>query len=100
MKRMLIVIACALPVQFAQADTLLVDRSARAEAAALPRRGSLKQAVETQFGAPLEKRDAVGDPPITRWVYPGFSVYFEHDHVISSVLTKSSRVEIGPKPAQ
>lgn len=100
MKRVLIFIACATALQFAQADTLLVERSKRAEAAALPRRGSLMSHVEAQFGAPVEKRDAVGEPPITRWVYPAFSVYFEHDHVISSVLTKSAKTEIGPKPAQ
>ena len=100
MKRILIFIACALPLQFAQADTLLIERSARAEAAALPTRGSLKSTVEAQYGAPDEKRDPVGQPPITRWVYPAFSVYFEYDHVITSVLTKSAKNELGPKPAQ
>lgn len=100
MKRVLILFACAIALQPALADTLLVERSQRAEAAALPRRGALKSHVEAQFGAPVEKRDAVGAPPITRWIYPAFSVYFEHDHVISSVLNKSARNEIGPKPAQ
>ncbi len=100
MKRILICIACALPLQIAQADTLLIERSERAEVAVLPSRGSLKSTVEAQYGEPVEKRAPVGEPPITRWVYPAFSVYFEHDHVITAVLNKSSRNEIGPKPAQ
>jgi hypothetical protein len=28
---------------------------------------------------------AVEQPPITRWDYPAFSVYFEHDRVIHAV---------------
>jgi hypothetical protein len=28
----------------------------------------------------------VGDPPITRWVYDRFTVYFENDRVIHSVV--------------
>lgn len=100
MKRILIFIACALPLQITQADTLLIERSERAEVAVLPSRGSLKSTVESRYGAPLEKRAAVGDPPITRWVYPAFSVYFEYDHVITSVLNRSSKSEIGPKPAE
>ncbi|MBK6729162.1 MAG: hypothetical protein IPG63_18555 [Xanthomonadales bacterium] len=100
MKRFLVALACALSVGAVQADTLLIDRSKRAEAAALPRRGALMSTVEAQFGAPNEKRDAVGVPPITRWVYPAFSVYFEHDHVVHAVLNKSSANEQGPKPVQ
>lgn len=100
MKRVLILFACAIALQPTLADTLLVERSQRAEAAALPRRGALMSHVEAQFGAPVEKREAVGEPPITRWIYPAFSVYFEHSHVISSVLNKSARNELGPKPAR
>jgi hypothetical protein len=100
MKRFLIALACALSVSAAHADTLLIDRSKRAESAALPRRGSLMSQVEAQFGAPTEKREPVGDPPITRWIYPAFTVYFEHDHVVHAVLNKSTPLEQGPKPAQ
>ncbi|HQW80814.1 MAG: hypothetical protein IPF83_10805 [Rhodanobacteraceae bacterium] len=100
MKRFLIALACALSITAVQADTLLVDRSKRAETAALPRRGSLMITVEAQYGAPNEKRDAVGDPPISRWIYPAFTVYFEHDHVVHAVLNKSTPNEQGPKPVQ
>lgn len=51
----------------------------------LPRRGSSMSTVETQFGAPKARHAAVGEPPITRWDYEGFSVYFEHQHVVHAV---------------
>ncbi len=54
---------------------------------ATPARGASKAQVEQQFGAPTQRVAAVGNPPISSWVYPGFTVYFEYDHVIHSVLT-------------
>jgi hypothetical protein len=44
--------------------------------------------VESAFGAPTNRHAAVGDPPITRWDYPGFAVYFEYQHVIHSVVAR------------
>ena len=41
---------------------------------------------------------SVHTPPITRWSYPTFSVYFENSHVVDSVLAKASELEIGPAP--
>ena len=52
----------------------------------LPARGSNMSNVEASFGAPLQRDDAVGKPPITRWEYSGFIVYFEYEHVIHSVV--------------
>jgi hypothetical protein len=54
-----------------------------------PARGALMKTVEKQFGAPAEKHPTVGKPPITRWDYPGFSVFFEGDRVIDTVATSS-----------
>lgn len=51
-----------------------------------PARGITMNRVEAQFGAPTERHNAIGNPPITRWDYPGFSVFFEHQHVIHSVI--------------
>jgi hypothetical protein len=82
------------------AETLLIERTQRDAAVERPKRGALMAQVEKQFGEPLSKSAAVGKPPITRWTYAAFSVYFEHDHVISSVLNKSSPRELGPKPAK
>lgn len=81
------------------ANTLLVERVERAKASTLPRRGSTMTQVEAQYGEPKERFDAVGRPPITRWVYPAFTVYFEHSHVVNAVLNKSSATEEGPRPA-
>ena len=82
----------------ATADTLLVERVERARSSALPLKGSSMVQVEAQYGAPEQKRDAVGKPPISRWQYPAFTVYFEYDHVIDAVVSKSSPTEQGPKP--
>lgn len=52
---------------------------------ATPQRGLYKPQVEQRYGAPNEKKAAVGDPPISRWVYNDYTVYFDHDYVIHSV---------------
>jgi len=41
--------------------------------------------VRASFGEPDKIVSAVGDPPITRWQYPEYVVYFEYDRVITSV---------------
>jgi hypothetical protein len=76
----------------AQADVLLldgieIDQSSSAER---PKAGMSMDRVESAYGAPAEKHAAVGNPPITRWDYPGFSVYFEQDKVIHAVARHAS----------
>jgi hypothetical protein len=53
-----------------------------------PARGTSMAQVERQFGAPAERYPAVGQPPITRWVYPSMVVYFEFDHVVHAVALR------------
>jgi len=76
---------------FAQGDTLEMggaDASARFEEAGKPARGMSQERVEAVYGSP-ESRDApVGEPPISRWHYDGFVVYFEFDKVIHAVSTR------------
>jgi len=84
-------------------DVLLIERVHAEPSMTLPARGALMDAVRTAFGEPQQALAAVGGggptrPPITRWVYPQFTVYFENDHVINAVLNKASPQEIGPKP--
>ncbi len=55
-----------------------------------PERGARMTAVEQHFGAPATRYPAVGQPPITRWDYPGMVVYFENDRVIHTVLVNPS----------
>lgn len=73
----------------AVAETIVVDDQVQVRESNTdkPRRGSTMTQVEAKFGAPVTKHDAVGRPPITRWDYQGFSVFFEHDRVIDSVVT-------------
>ena len=42
--------------------------------------------VTARFGAPAKEYPAVGKPPITRWDYPSFSVFFEFNRVVHSVV--------------
>ena len=71
----------------AYAEELLLDEidAAAATAAQRPTRGMTMDAVEAKFGAPTTRHPAVGEPPITRWDYPDFSVYFEHQYVLHAV---------------
>jgi hypothetical protein len=87
------------------ADTLLIERVQAESGVNLPKRGASMAQVEAQFGAPQEKFAAVGGgsgstPPITRWQYQQFTVYFENSHVVSAVLNKASALEIGPAPVK
>lgn len=73
----------------ASAETLMVDGQLSVAPASVetPGRGLNMATVESRFGAPAGKHAPVGQPPITRWDYPGFSVFFERDLVIHSVVT-------------
>jgi hypothetical protein len=79
----------------AEADTLLLDgiEVDRQTVEMRPRPGMSMTAVESTYGAPAQRHSAVGGsatehPPITRWDYPSFSVYFERDRVIHAVARK------------
>ena len=60
---------------------------------AAPARGMTMAQVASKFGDPLTKVAAVGAPPISRWEYSGFVVYFERDHVIHAVVSASAPTE-------
>ncbi len=72
------------------ADTLVVDDQVQLRPSSIetPRRGSSMAAVEAKFGAPVNRHATVGQPPITRWDYNGFSVYFEYQHVVHAVASR------------
>jgi hypothetical protein len=70
------------------ADTLTIplgSQGADLDARNLPQKGESKGSVLERFGLADEEHRPVGQPPITRWDYREFSVYFEYDHVINSV---------------
>jgi hypothetical protein len=73
----------------ALADTVLVNDQVQVRESQLdrPKSGSTMGEVEKHFGAPLTRHATVGKPPITRWDYSAFSVFFEHERVIHAVVT-------------
>jgi hypothetical protein len=83
--------ACALALSGpAFADELKVP--AASGGADKPTSGMSMESVEAKYGAPSRRVPAVGgasaaQPPITRWEYPGFVVYFEHNRVVHTVVT-------------
>ena len=62
------------------------SQSGMDSAEALPKKGLSASEVLARFGEPVERSAAKGEPPITRWSYSGFVVYFEGDTVIHSVV--------------
>ena len=62
-----------------------VDRSG------LPQRGMLKEQVRARYGEPTSVTAPVGDPPISRWTYDDFVVFFEYKHVINAVIPNKPR---------
>jgi hypothetical protein len=76
----------------AQADIVAVDSgiAVKESDGVAPSRGMTMSQVSSKFGAPVTKVPAVGKPPISRWEYPGFVVYFEGEHVIHSVVSESA----------
>jgi hypothetical protein len=78
-----------LAAPLAQADTVVVGDTVtvRDSQISVPTRGMRMKRVEAQFGAPKARHAPVGKPPITRWDYDGFSVYFEYDHVVHTVAS-------------
>lgn len=85
-------LALLLPISgTALADRLLIEKVERDRGTQAPTHGLTMTQVEQRFGAPERKVAAVGEPPIARWVYAEFTVYFEHQYVINSVVHAESR---------
>ncbi|MCK5383290.1 MAG: hypothetical protein KAJ65_05965 [Gammaproteobacteria bacterium] len=70
----------------ASADVLLIESIQSAPAVDTPRNGLTMEQVRQQFGEPASEIPAIGEPPISRWEYTGFSVFFENDLVLHSVI--------------
>jgi hypothetical protein len=51
-----------------------------------PSSGASMTNVKAKYGEPETVKGAVGEPPITRWVYPDYTVYFEHQNVVEVVV--------------
>ena len=75
----------------ASAEVLLIDAIRdepvnSPEGLPRPSRGMTMDQVRQEFGAPATEYPWVGEPPITRWDYDDYSVFFEHQYVLTSVI--------------
>ena len=82
-----------LPASGLYADVLLMEGIAEepsygAQGLPRPKRYMSMEQVRGKFGEPVNVIPWVGDPPITRWVYNDYTVYFEYDRVIQSVINR------------
>ncbi|MEN0038693.1 MAG: hypothetical protein AAGC78_16570 [Cellvibrio sp.] len=63
-----------------------VGEQAKTQAAIdMPSKGMSKERVKSLFGEALEEVPAKGQPPISRWRYQEFTVYFDSNTVIHCV---------------
>ena len=69
-------------------DMSASDQSSTFDQAGKPTRGMTQESVEASFGSPQNARQAIGEPPITRWEYANFVVFFEYDKVIHAVTKR------------
>lgn len=87
--RLLTILALAFGLMAnAGAETLKTSGISSGADGSRPMRGTTQAQVEAKYGSPASKKAPVGDPPITRWEYPDFTVYFEYDRVIHAVLKR------------
>ena len=93
MTRIVLAFMLSFALQAVYADVLIIDEVRQAKTMQLPKNGQDKATVESKFGTPSEKTPAVGDPPISSWKYDTYSVYFENDLVLFTVLHAGAVIE-------
>lgn len=86
----------AVPVSLS-ADVLLIEEVRQSDQMDVPVNGMTTAEVRARFGEPVKAYPAVGDPPITRWEYDRWSVYFEYKLVLFTVLNKDAVKESKPE---
>ena len=93
MTRTVLAFMLAFAWQTVYADVLLIEEVRQSERMELPVNGQDKATIEAKFGTPTQKQPAVGDPPISSWKYDTYSVYFEYDLVLFTVLHPGAVIE-------
>lgn len=93
MQRILLALVLVVSAYSVTADVLLIDEVRQSESMQLPINGQSKADTQANYGTPAKKHTAVGDPPITRWDYDKYSVYFEYNLVLFSVLNPGAVIE-------
>jgi hypothetical protein len=96
----LLFLACILAAPFSQAnepvemvtthESVMIPliEKVMLSSATLPIRGDSQIRVKKEFGAPFQMHPPKGTPPISRWDFETFSVYFESGVVIHTVLRR------------
>ena len=91
MIKLRIVSAIALLAAFgamANAETVNMDGVTAGSNDGRPSRGMTQASVESKYGSPVSVDAPVGEPPISRWEYADFLVFFEYDKVIHAVVKR------------
>jgi len=68
--------------------TLTVPEKVSSAPIERPSRGQTMESVKAKFGTPSQEGSSVGAPPISRWEYPGYVVFFENDKVLHTVIMR------------
>jgi len=93
MTRTVLTLILLLAAPLIRADVLLIEQVRQVERMDVPENGQTQKEVEDRFGAPLARSEPVGQPPITRWDYEHWNVYFEYDRVLFTVLHKGEVIQ-------
>lgn len=76
----------AMFMQPAAAETVTIPgHSESSQAQVMPERGVNMESVLAEFGEPMQRVSAIGEPPISEWIYSGFRVYFEYEIVLHTI---------------
>lgn len=81
------------PAVIAETIKIPVGQQTIVSKTARPTLGMSQETVEKQFGSPIEVVAAKGQPPISRWIYEDFVVYFEYNTVLHSVVKHQPQIE-------
>ncbi len=89
--RLVLITSLCIATFSVSADTLLINAINNAppndpSGLLRPTNGQTMKRVLAKFGEPKERLAPVGAPPITRWVYDRFTVYFEGKLVVNSAV--------------
>jgi hypothetical protein len=92
---LLALILGVLPAGPLSADVLLMNSIKQAPAMEIPGPGMTMESVRARYGDPVTEYPTVSvnggplQPPITRWDYNGYSVFFENNLVVHSVVHRA-----------
>lgn len=76
------------PTAIQSSPAVFLKAAVNKESFKKPSKGMSMRKVERLFGEPLQIMPSTGKPPITRWIYNSFTVYFEGKYVIHAVRNR------------